>query len=178
MLDTVRRFNWTPENLERARVLSAEGRSAAQIALDLGTTRNAVIGKLHRSGITKIIAVKVETSKQRELRLRREERAAQVRLRQSQAPVLPWELADSRPAASTPVEVAVPACGPEGGILLTDATEKHCRFPAELPLPPTTDMRVCGAAVVRGTSWCAHHFHRVFTNSDRMIERLQQRHNR
>ena len=39
---------WTPERDERLRCLEAEGFSAAKIAEKLGTTRGAVLGRLHR----------------------------------------------------------------------------------------------------------------------------------
>jgi hypothetical protein len=44
---------WTPERDERLRYLEAEGFSAAKIAERLGTSRGAVLGRLHRlSGAT------------------------------------------------------------------------------------------------------------------------------
>src|ERR1700736_2279944 len=43
---------WTPERDERLRYLEAEGFSAAKIAEKLGTSRGAVLGRLHRlSGV-------------------------------------------------------------------------------------------------------------------------------
>src|SRR6202040_3162135 len=53
---TMRRISgsfWTPERDERLRYLEAEGFSAAKIAEKLGTSRGAVLGRLHRlSGAT------------------------------------------------------------------------------------------------------------------------------
>jgi hypothetical protein len=44
---------WTPERDERLRYLESEGFSAAKIAEKLGTSRGAVLGRLHRlSGAT------------------------------------------------------------------------------------------------------------------------------
>jgi GcrA cell cycle regulator len=48
---TMRRISgsfWTPERDERLRRLEAEGLSAAKIGEKLGTTRGAVLGRLHR----------------------------------------------------------------------------------------------------------------------------------
>src|SRR5208337_2932931 len=47
------RMTWTEERVELLRKLWREGRSAAQVAAALGseTTRNAVIGKIHRLGL-------------------------------------------------------------------------------------------------------------------------------
>jgi len=46
-------MGWTDERIEQLRQLWAEGRSASEIAETLGgVTRNAVIGKAHRLGLS------------------------------------------------------------------------------------------------------------------------------
>ncbi len=46
-------MSWTDERVERLKKLWNEGLSASQIAADLGgVTRNAVIGKVHRLGLS------------------------------------------------------------------------------------------------------------------------------
>ena len=47
-------MSWTEERVERLSRLWLEGRSASQIAGELGegVTRNAVIGKVHRLGLS------------------------------------------------------------------------------------------------------------------------------
>ena len=46
-------MSWTDERVARLAKLWAEGLSASQIAADLGgVTRNAVIGKVHRLGLS------------------------------------------------------------------------------------------------------------------------------
>jgi len=46
-------MSWTDERVDALKVMWAEGRSASQIAKDLGgVTRNAVIGKVHRLGLS------------------------------------------------------------------------------------------------------------------------------
>lgn len=42
---------WSPADLETAISMRKDGYSSALIAEKLGTTRNAVIGKLHRAGV-------------------------------------------------------------------------------------------------------------------------------
>ena len=44
---------WTPERVERAKDMRVLGMSGHQIARALGTTKNAVIGKLYRLGISR-----------------------------------------------------------------------------------------------------------------------------
>ena len=44
---------WTPDRVEILKKMWSEGQSASQIANDLGgVTRNAVIGKIHRLGLS------------------------------------------------------------------------------------------------------------------------------
>lgn len=45
------KFPWTPEQIDRAKALAADGATGSEIAEALGTSRNAVIGKLHRLGL-------------------------------------------------------------------------------------------------------------------------------
>src|SRR3954469_23529852 len=46
-------MNWTDERVETLKKLWADGLSASQIAAELGgITRNAVIGKVHRLGLS------------------------------------------------------------------------------------------------------------------------------
>ncbi len=46
-------MNWTDERVELLKKLWADGLSASQIAAELGgVTRNAVIGKVHRLGLS------------------------------------------------------------------------------------------------------------------------------
>src|ERR1700731_5439529 len=48
-----RRMTWTDERVESLKKLWGEGLSASQIAAELGgITRNAVIGKVHRLGLS------------------------------------------------------------------------------------------------------------------------------
>ena len=55
LLSRIKLPHWTDERAEAARVLWLEGKSATEIAAILlgGLTRNAVIGKLHRMGLTR-----------------------------------------------------------------------------------------------------------------------------
>ena len=47
-------MSWTDERVEQLRKLWLDGKSASQIAAELanGITRNAVIGKVHRLGLS------------------------------------------------------------------------------------------------------------------------------
>ena len=46
-------MSWSEERVEALKTMWAEGKSASQIAKELGNvTRNAVIGKVHRLGLS------------------------------------------------------------------------------------------------------------------------------
>lgn len=50
-------MDWTPENVEKLKELWAVGLSITQIGHRLGITRNAVVGKAHRIGLSRRAAV-------------------------------------------------------------------------------------------------------------------------
>lgn len=54
---------WSPADLETAISMRKDGYSSALIAEKLGTTRNAVIGKLHRAGVPGGDVIQVQESK-------------------------------------------------------------------------------------------------------------------
>ncbi|MGB7097953.1 MAG: GcrA family cell cycle regulator, partial [Xanthobacteraceae bacterium] len=43
---------WTPERVEQLRSFVVSGLTCSQIAAEIGVTRNAVIGKIHRLGLS------------------------------------------------------------------------------------------------------------------------------
>src|SRR5690348_14376746 len=42
---------WTPANIEKLRTLAYQGKSSREIAKLLGTTRNSILGSIHRHGV-------------------------------------------------------------------------------------------------------------------------------
>jgi GcrA cell cycle regulator len=46
-------MTWTPERVERLNELFEEGLSTAEIGRRMGLTKNTVIGRLHRNGMTR-----------------------------------------------------------------------------------------------------------------------------
>ncbi len=91
-------MSWTDERVERLSTLWLEGRSASQIAAELGegVSRNAVIGKVHRLGLSGRAVPPAE--------------AAAPRIRDVPEPVTEVPAAAERVVAETaPVEAAVEA---------------------------------------------------------------------
>lgn len=139
---------WTEERLAELVKLKAQGLSSSRIAYRLGSvTRNAVIGKLHRMGLTTPRAARAAKRV-----VRRFTRAAprvsvarQVLLRQ---PALPTE---ALPDPRRPL--------PSARLLAIGETEAHhCRYIHDTSTGP----RCCSTTTVPGTSWCEAHLRIVY----------------
>lgn len=128
---------WTDDRVETLTKLWADGLSASQIAKQLGgVTRNAVIGKVHRLGLSG----RVKTAKQAK-RAPRTATTAKARTTAPSAPRMPKRA--SQTPAPVPMEAKKMANG-EFATILT-ITEHMCKWP--LGDPSTSDFRFCG----RGT---------------------------
>lgn len=162
-------MSWTDERVETMRTLWLGGMSASGIASELGAgiTRNAVIGKVHRLGISgdrprgrpSLADLRAAEARRRAAaraknearRARRaEERARREAAAQAVAapPVKPPE-----PAAPAPVVASTER------VTLLGLTASMCRWP--LGDPRSEDFRFCGAAIADRTayapSYCAGH---------------------
>jgi len=155
-------MSWTDERIETLRRLWAEGLSASQIATTLGgVSRNAVIGKIHRLGLSG----RVKTTKARPARsgLGGGRSVAAARPSAPPARVMAVGAAavkvverEAPLAAPTPAEV-VPL---HGGVSLLDLKASSCRWP--LGDPASEDFRFCGARVPQGETYCACHAERAY----------------
>jgi GcrA cell cycle regulator len=129
-------MSWTDERVETLKRMWAEGQSASQIAKELGgVTRNAVIGKVHRLGLSNRVGgsdkdegeVDIPAPKAETPAARPEPAAAprpEVAKRPAAAPVADRPAAAPAPAAAAPVANILP-------IPLRKAI-----IPAGQPLPP------------------------------------------
>lgn len=124
-------MSWTDERVETLKRMWSEGQSASQIAKELGgVTRNAVIGKVHRLGLSnRVGAAPVPETKPKAA-------AAPAAPSRSEAPaaeapkVAPR--AEAKPAAARSAEPTAPQAAPQAA---TPATRKPI-VPAGQPLPP------------------------------------------
>jgi GcrA cell cycle regulator len=117
-------MSWTDERVETLKRMWAEGQSASQIAKELGgVTRNAVIGKVHRLGLSNRVGGKDED---------------EVEMMPDPAPA-----ATATPRAPEPTPItarAAPAADrpapPPGGATITPLPVRKAIIPAGQPLPP------------------------------------------
>jgi len=150
--------SWTDERVEALARLWGEGLSASQIAAQLGgVTRNAVIGKVHRLGLSG--------------RNKAAAPAPSQKVRKPARPVGltsgPLATAPNGSAGASPTAVAAepPAAQPErpeevvipfsDRVTIMELRESMCRWP--LGDPTTPEFRFCGQRSIPGVPYCTHH---------------------
>lgn len=169
-------MSWTDERVETLKKMWGEGQSASQIAKELGgVTRNAVIGKVHRLGLSNRSGGSPAKP------------AAKEKPAASRAAAKPKAAPKAEPEAANPVPVHVPhvrrAIIPAGQplppqpsaneispealasvreiekkskkISLMELTERTCKWP--VGDPATDDFWFCGLSVQAGKPYCEAH---------------------
>lgn len=118
-------MSWTDERVETLKRMWGEGQSASQIAKELGgVTRNAVIGKVHRLGLSNRVGAKdEEEAAAAPAANTRPEPAARAE------PSPKAEPAAARPAAERPAAAPAPSN-------VTPMPMRKVIVPAGQPLPP------------------------------------------
>ena len=153
---------WTEDRVETLKKLWGDGLSASQIAKHLGgVTRNAVIGKVHRLGLSG------RAAPSRPARRPAPQRPAAPRKAKPAAPVTAKAQAEPAPAAPSGVrEIKAAAPRPaapqeaqrlpsgEYATVLT-LREGMCKWP--LGDPAKTEFRFCGRRSGVGNAYCEAH---------------------
>ena len=150
---------WTDERVELLKKLWAEGLSAAQIANKMGgVTRNAVIGKVHRLGLS---GRATPAKPQRGCRTPAEEKV-------SAAPAPEVKSVIPEPEFAAPLVL-------ESGDRTTVSTIKNnmCKWPIGDPKKP--GFHFCGQPTLSGKSYCAYHAHLAFQPPQRRADRREPR---
>lgn len=151
---------WTDDRVETLKKLWTEGLSASQIANRLGdVTRNAVIGKVHRLGLSG----RATTSRIKSVRPRK--RSAGGRAKQSRplrfgAPRTPFPAGGPLPSEQSfelAEELEIPL---EERKYITTLTESCCRWP--IGDPTHDDFHFCGKGKVGGMPYCEFHAHKAY----------------
>lgn len=152
---------WTDERVELLKKLWAEGLSASQIAQRLGNvTRNAVIGKVHRLGLSgRTTTSRPKTSRPRRRTASRTgaaARSAPAFRTQGGAALQAWHDTDAEaepvPRTKPVEEVVIPIA--ERASILT-LKENMCRWP--IGDPAEEDFHFCGRPSGQGTPYCEVH---------------------
>ena len=134
-------FDWNAAAIERLKTLWTEGYSASEVGAFLGVSRNSVIGKLHRLGLTGM-------------------QRRRTRPKGSSAPRLvapPPRVRKPKPIA--PLLTSIEQVSKEpviGSFTLMDLKFGSCRWPSDGDGPWT----FCGAPQEFGSSYCLEHHRR------------------
>jgi len=137
---------WTAERIEQLRHYVVNGLTCSQIAAQIGVSRNAVIGKIHRLGLAsgRPAATPARACPPRSRRPRAFTQRHMLRLIYAQAP----GIADAGETGVAPVESAQ-RCS------LIELAQGKCRWP--LSDPGAADFAFCGNEAAPGFSYCAGH---------------------
>lgn len=167
-------MSWTEERIDLLQRLWLQGMSASRIAAELanGLTRNAVIGKVYRLGLSGRAKVAPATSASPRPQHKASPRTLSPR---PSTPIIQGNTALAiKPAmieAPAPLprkEVVVPISEP---VTILDLRESMCRWPVGDPTSP--EFRYCGAKKMPGEGpYCSHHARVAYVpQQDRRRER-------
>lgn len=139
---------WTTERIEQLRQHVVSGLTCSQIAAEIGVTRNAVIGKIHRLGLSpsRPPGAPARAYAPRERRPRLPSQRRLLRLIDAQS---------SRCDATFAVGPALAPVESANRCSLLEITADACHWP--LGDPHAADFAFCGNTAVPGLSYCVGH---------------------
>lgn len=164
-------MSWTDERVELLKKLWTDGLSASQVAAELGgVTRNAVIGKVHRLGLSG--RAKTTTTTQRARRTRgqtartaRQTPSTPVSGANALKPDVKPQAAPQPKAKEKPEQDAVVVPISKRASILT-LTENTCKWP--IGDPGDGDFHFCGCRSAADSPYCEYHSEIAFQpNADR-----------
>ena len=141
---------WTPERVEQLKDHFAAGLSCRDIAVNIGVSRNAVIGKLSRLNLTRT------TLEERRARRKRSAQPRQPSTAQQQLQMLQAVYAQEPDDA--PV-VSANSCS------LFELNEQRCRWP--ISTPGADDFCFCGNTPLGGMPYCSGHYRLAYQSGPR-----------
>lgn len=151
-------MSWTDERVELLRKLWTEGLSASQIARQIGgVTRNAVIGKVHRLGLSgRATPARVSTARI----------SSQTRLKTTDTESVSSSYrASDLDTLKEPMSPPQPILSPEERASVLHLTEHTCKWP--IGDPGQRDFHFCGARVRQGSPYCMTHAAQAYQPLDR-----------
>ncbi len=148
-------MSWTDERVDQLRQMWTEGLSASQIARSLGgVTRNAVIGKVHRLGLSG--------------------RASPARAERPRIRTIAPRPAQPKPQPLEPVVVQEPLQTAEGeNITVVNIARNQCKWP--IGDPSDSAFKFCGHAPRPGSPYCEAHSRMAFQPMQNRRDRRQAR---
>ena len=139
---------WTHERIEKLRALWEEGHTASRIAAELGeVTRNAVIGKAHRLGLSGRMASKKQGSGVSIIRKKK----------------------ISSTYSQKVIELSPISDEPMNPTSFLDIKDGLCRWP--LGEPEDSDFKFCGRSTNEGFVYCQSHYKQAYQPLSKVRER-------
>jgi len=149
---------WNDERVELLKKLWADGLSASQIAGRLGeVTRNAVIGKVHRLGLSGRATTSRMKSHRPRVRTQAAKRLMKPRFATGNQAFRNLYLTDTEPYVPPAEEVVIPL---KERKYIQTLTEVDCRWP--IGDPQLADFHFCGKSKINGLPYCEAHARRAF----------------
>ncbi len=153
-------MTWNDERVDVLKKLWSDGLSASQIAGRLGgVTRNAVIGKVHRLGLSGRATTSRMKSHRPRVRAHAARRIMKQRLPGSVAntPLRSLYMNDLEPYVPLAEELVIPLAERK---YIQTLTESSCRWPIGDPQQP--EFHFCGKGKIPGLPYCEVHARRAF----------------
>ena len=167
-------MSWTDERVEQLKKMWNEGQSASQIAKELGgVTRNAVIGKVHRLGLSNRTSgsatkpSKPESKSKTPPKPKSKAAAPAEEEKPASKPPIPMRKPIITAGQPLPPQPSANEISPEAlanvrevekkakKIGLMDLTERTCKWP--IGDPATEEFWFCGLPVQQGKPYCEAH---------------------
>lgn len=141
---------WTPERIDQLKSYFEAGLSCRDIAVSIGVSRNAVIGKLSRLNLTRTTPD--------ERRARRKKTTAHA----AQRTTAKHQLLLLQAAYEQPVDAPIVSAN---NCSLFELSEQRCRWP--LNTPGTDDFCFCGNTPLGGLPYCSGHYRLAYQAGSR-----------
>jgi GcrA cell cycle regulator len=151
-------MSWTDERVDLLKRLWSEGLSASQIAGRLGSvTRNAVIGKVHRLGLSGRATTSRMKSHRPRTRMANVKRPVKPRFAQAGNPAVRALYMDAEAYVAPAEEIEIPLAERK---TIQTLSECSCRWP--IGDPQTAEFHFCGRTKVPALPYCEVHARRAF----------------
>ena len=163
-------MSWTDERVALLKRLWKDGKSAAEIAkaLSKGVTRNAVIGKAHRMGLSgrpSPIKKSASGSEKKSAKFPLKKIRGVKGVNKSSATSAKKRNAPPSKETAKSKKSEKENLQPSGGVSLIDLTERMCRWP--IGDPREDDFTFCGRSINEGTPYCSSHAAMAYQTSSR-----------
>jgi len=143
---------WTPERIEQLRSCIGSGMTCSQIAAAIGVSRNAVIGKIHRLGLSSGRPAGASARANCPPRARHSRGPTQRRLLRLACAHAPLD-----EILSSVVVISTHPCS------LIDIDAHQCRWP--IGDPASTNFLFCGNDAIAGFTYCLGHARMAYRTS-------------